>query len=734
MVRQFKAFFFFAFFPLLLLWPFFLQGKVIFWGIPIAQFYPWRSLAVALLGQGMLPLWNPHAGSGSPLLANHQTAPFYPLFVLYLLFPAEKALTFEVAFHLWLAGAFMYFCALGLGLRKEAAALAGLAYIGNGFLVSRLHFPTMVDATAWLPLVFLLTWRLCSRPRPEAAIALGVVIAVQFLAGHVQLWSYTLLLSALLVIWKSAIERKGIGLGGWFLASLALAILLAAVQFIPTAEFALNSGRKGGIPEELALTYSLWPWKILSFLMPDLFGNPARDGYWGYANYWEDCAYTGVLVFLLAALAFLRPQAKRVKAFFLCLIALSIALALGKNTPLFPFLYRHIPGLSFFRAPARFLLLFSFSMAVLAGFGAEAIGEKPLPPATLRRMGAGAAGLLVAALVLAFLPGIKPSFVRSAVTLAFASIGAVIALDLLPRRPYLSLLLLEAELLAYGWGFHPLIAPAIFHSPTQSSKAFGAQGELFRIYTFGPDDYHIKYDLFFRFDRFGPPTLDYWMKLRESLIPQTNMIARTIDHAGVFDPLTIGRYEEFLALVDRLPREQALKLLGLLNVRYIVEPASPEGAEFRFRENPYFLPRVRLAYRAVSVPEGEELEALSSPAFDPEVVLLSGAPASDFPRGANDSILDLHYGPGVVKIKCALENGGYLVLSENYYPGWRVEVDGKPAPLLRAYYTLMAVRLGAGEHQVAFKFSPASFKIGLALSLATLAFVTAFMAWRERWL
>jgi len=733
MVKQSKALFFFASFPLLLLWPFFLQGKVLFWGTPIAQFYPWRSLAVALLGKGILPLWNPHAGGGSPLLANHQTASFYPLFALYLLFPTEKALTFEVAFHLGLAGAFMYFCALGLGLKREAAALAGLAYMGNGYLVSRLHFPTMVDTAAWLPLVFLLTWRLCSKPRPETAIALGIVIAVQFLAGHVQLWTYTLLLSVLLVIWKSMAERKGVMPGAWFLASLALGILLAAVQFIPTAEFALNSGRKGGIPEDIAFTYSLWPWKILSFLMPDLFGNPARDGYWGYANYWEDCAYTGVLIFLLAVLAFLRSRANRAKFFFLGLIALSIALALGKNAPFFPFLYRHIPGVSFFRAPARFLILFSFSMAALAGFGADAIRGKPLSPATLRRMGAGAAGLLVAALILAFLPGIKPSFVRSAATFAFASIGAIIALGLLHRRPYLSLLLLEAELLAYGWGFHPLIDPAIFHSPTQASKAFGAQGELFRIYTFGPDDYHIKYDLFFRFDRFGPPALDYWMRLRESLIPQTNMIAGAIDHAGVFDPLTIGRYEEFLALVDRLPQEQALKLLGLLNVRYIVEPTSPERAEFRLRENPYFLPRVRLAYRAVSVPEGQELDALSSPAFDPEVVLLSGAPASDFPQGANDSILDLHYGPGIIKIKCALENGGYLVLSENYYPGWQVEVDGKPAPLLLTYYTLMAVQLGEGEHQVVFRFSPASFKIGLALSLIALAFAVTFVAWRGRW-
>lgn len=721
-------------FPLLLLWPFFLQGKVLFWGTPIVQFYPWRNLAVSLLSQNALPFWNPFAGSGSPLLANHQTAVLYPLFNLYFLLPVERALTLDVSLHLALAGIFMYFCALGFGLRDKAAILAGLAYMGNGYIVSRLHFPTMVNTLAWLPMAILLTRKLCQKPCSKTTVALGVIVAAQFLAGHAQLWTYTLFLALLLVLWESTVGKKGSRPAACFLASLVLGILLAAIQFIPTAEFAVNSGRKGGIPEEIALTYSLWPWKIISFLLPDFFGNPAKDGYWGYANYWEDCAYTGVLVFVLMALALSQSSQKRLKLFLLIIIALAFLLALGKNTPFYPFLYRHLPGLDLFRAPSRFLILYSFAASLLSGFGAQAVMAKPFPPATLKRVGAGIVGLFVAAIVAKFLPEIKPSFARSLLIFALASAGAGFALHLFPRKPFLSLLLLEAELLAYGWGFHPFTDPALFHLPTSTSEFLSPrlQSELFRLYTFGPDDYHLKYKVFFRFDRFGPSSPDYWMKLRETLIPQTNMIAGAIYHAGIFDPLTVGKYGEFLELVDRLPQEQALKLLGLLNVRYIVEPTSPESPEVRLWENPYFLPRVRLAYQAISVPKGEELKTLSAPDFDPRIVLLSDAAATaSLTPGEKDTVTDLHYGAGIVKIKCVLEKGGYLVLSETFYPGWRVWVNARPVPLLRAYHTLMAVKLEGGEHEVVFRFDPTSFKLGLGLTIGALMFVASFIAGKE---
>jgi hypothetical protein len=59
------------------------------------------------------------------------------------------------------------------------------------------------------------------------------------------------------------------------------------------------------------MTYSLWPWRFLSLLSPNIFGTPANGTYQGYANYWEDAIYVGVLPLLLAARSVGRWWAER---------------------------------------------------------------------------------------------------------------------------------------------------------------------------------------------------------------------------------------------------------------------------------------------------------------------------------------------------------------------------------------------------------------------------------------
>ncbi|MGQ9715674.1 MAG: YfhO family protein, partial [Anaerolineae bacterium] len=58
-----------------------------------------------------------------------------------------------------------------------------------------------------------------------------------------------------------------------------------------------------------------------------------------------------------------------------------------------------------------------------------------------------------------------------------------------------------------------------------------------------------------------------------------------------------------------------------------------------------------------------------------------------------------------------------LFLSEVFYPGWRAEVDGEPAPISRANGFFRAVLVPAGQHRVVLVFSPPSWRVGLGLSL-----------------
>jgi hypothetical protein len=74
----------------------------------------------------------------------------------------------------------------------------------------------------------------------------------------------------------------------------------------------------------------------------------------------------------------------------------------------------------------------------------------------------------------------------------------------------------------------------------------------------------------------------------------------------------------------------------------------------------------------------------------------------------------------VVGVRARTDRGGYLVLADAHYPGWRAYVDGEETRVLRADYLFRAVALPPGEHLAEFRYQPRSFETGRAISLAAL--------------
>jgi uncharacterized membrane protein YfhO len=71
----------------------------------------------------------------------------------------------------------------------------------------------------------------------------------------------------------------------------------------------------------------------------------------------------------------------------------------------------------------------------------------------------------------------------------------------------------------------------------------------------------------------------------------------------------------------------------------------------------------------------------------------------------------------------------YLRVLETWDPGWRVEVDGAPAPLIPAYDAFMAVPVAAGEHRVRLTFHTPGARAGLGISGVSLALLLV-LSWR----
>ena len=639
-------------FPLLLLWRPLFAGESFFWGTPLLQFVPWQRMAAEMWRAGHLPLWNPLVGCGAPLAANYQTAAFYPLNALYLFLPAEIALSWTTALHLALAGWGMYAWGRAVGLDRFPALIGALALEGSGFLVARVAlFPSMALTFPWLA-VWL--WRgevLVQRGRLRDALWLGLALGLGLLAGHAQTAFYGgVLLAAYLAFRCSRFTLHASRFTfhvsrscSLVIVSLFIGVGLAAIQLLPTAELLAQSQRAGGVDYDFAMTYSLWPWRLITFAAPDFFGNPGRGDYWGYATYWEDAGYVGVLPLLLAIGAVFgkkRRNGATDQVWFWAISAIiSLVLALGKNTPVFPFLFRHVPGFDLFQSPARWLAVTTVALAALAALGAQMwpVGHRG------RRLDAlavvvGVALTLGGLAAPRLVPGIKSTFgpatARLGGTLAVA--GALLLLRRPPFHPphwggergggwqAAVIAFVVLDLLLFGWPLVPTIDQSLYHGRTQAAETLSG-GRLY--WPTDPTHLDHEYDAeqrvkfdYLTFDDFGPRDVDYWWGMRETLLPNAGMLDG-VASANNFDPLLVGRYADLLEAAVETPA--LLRVMGVTHVangEWRMENGEPQTVEFH--RLPGALGRAWVVPSARRVPPDEMLAALTDPTFDPAAEVL----------------------------------------------------------------------------------------------------------------
>ena len=351
---------------------------------PVVQFQAW-DLAMF---DGPLPfphLWNPYAGCGSPLLANSQCAPFFPLKqLLYPLFGVRRGFGFLCLAKMALAGLFMWSYLRTLRLDRIASTLGALSFMACGFMIAWLQYPH-TNVALLLPLLFLGCEHLAGN-NYRAGVAL-VVLAVGLgaLGGHPETLAHIVFAAGLYLLLRTTCVSPAMTpstrpamlrpLLGFTVAVLAGAVL-GAVQLLPTLEYIANSD---ALASRTALTHATAPIRaaysapdihaaaneLLTYLLPNTFGNPAHHNHWWNAasNYNESAGYVGIGVLLLALFAwrYLRrsPPARALVALQL------ISLAFVLNLPLIVNTLGQIPPLNV-AANKRFLLVFCFCNASLA--------------------------------------------------------------------------------------------------------------------------------------------------------------------------------------------------------------------------------------------------------------------------------------------------------------------------------------------------------------------------------
>jgi hypothetical protein len=804
--------------PLLLYWPLTVGGRVLYWGVTLYQFYPWHRLVVEAIRSGHLPLWNDLLGNGAPLLANHQSATFYPLNLIYFLTPVEHAMGYSVVLHLILSGLFAYAWGRTIGLARFGATVTGLSFMLSGFFVSRTQFITVINGAAWLPLLFLLAERLVRRRTPLDAIWLGVALALQFLAGHAQLWFYSLWAVVIYVLVRILSVRQERTQPKYVFALLAGALLLSlglsAIQLLPTAELSFLSQRADGLDYDEAMTYSFWPWRLLTLFAPNLFGNPATGDYWGYATYWEDAGYLGVFPLLLALgaawgwgrgwlSARVLPRFSRISEqsgdkiepgreaektdggpenffvpFFVLLILLSLILAMGQNTPVYPLVFKYVPGFGAFRAPARFLLFYIFGVSTLAGIGADRLRLTYGLQYAARLTVAGAGAMLAVSLVtgnmgLPIRPTFAPAISRFALWVGLsavivllspirtrlgnksADLDSRVARSPLPPRAWYGLVVcfISVDLMLFAAPLTPTVDPALYRISTDADRYLLTRADDDRIFATYDYDYNTKFNSYLNFSEWGSPELARWLSFRDTLVPNLNTFSGTLG-VNNDEPLVVGRWRALMDTLRNADWPDRLRLFQFMNVGYVLAEDPPPGLSpvenipnlYRLSEP---LPRAWVVphARVITAPDDLMSEMLDA-TFDPTGEVLLEMPDNSLGRfsefavestddppdhSSSNTAQSPQHSPAVTSLReeinsrtidLVMSQPGYLVLAYTHYPGWRATVDGQSTELLRANYAFMALPLDAGEHHVVLNYRPVSVMVGAAVSgLSVLAII-----------
>ncbi|MEW6717422.1 MAG: YfhO family protein [Chloroflexota bacterium] len=738
--------------PFLLLAPVLFTGRALFWGTPALQFLPWRAWAWETLRGGHLPLWNPLLGMGAPLFANYQVALLYPPNWLYFLLATVGGISamawgqaLLVAFHLAWAGWGMLCLARALGLNELAQSVSGLAFGLSGYLVARAGFLSINATVAWVPWIMLFSMELVRQERGWAsAWKLSGAMALLLLAGHAQVAWYTLLL---MVVWlgywgfyaHSQYKKKDSKWWKKLILKLGLifvfALGISALQLLPTIEYLLLSQRSQAVDIHAAMTYSLWPWHLITLIAPGFFGNPEQGDYWGYANYWEGSLYIGWLPFILAMWALIKGG--RLTRFLAASALFSFVLALGDNTPIFPWLYRNIPTFDLFQAPARWTICGVWALSLLAGFAADN-WQRPVGRSLywtrLATVG-GFAVMLGAALTYLLLPEVKSTFIPATALVGLWGMGTGVLALTVPKPGQTGklwgwgvTLWVMVDLLVAGWGLNPVIEADFYRQPSPSAAQVRELVGEGRLYLPTKEEDSLKYDRFFRFDTFD--TVEDWTALRATLLPNLNLLDG-IPSANNYDPLLPERYARWmdqLSVVEVGSQEYMLGLMGVSVVERL-DSSYPAGVRFESLSGGK---RWRWAICAHPAQDADDawVQVVEEKKSVGDWVVLEGIEQAGIPGCASQGdtyIETIALQPDRLEFVLEAPSSGWLVISDVWYPGWQAQVDRRAVPILRADYLFRAVEVPVGEHTIILVYKPSWLFVGMVVS------VLALCVWAGLW-
>lgn len=709
--------------------------------------WPMKAWIAQELSRGHLPQWNPAAGVGIPAVATGVDAVLHPFNLLLV------ALPFSVGFKAWIIlsvlaagiGGAWWGERLGAG---PARIVGGVAFMLTGFVASSTDNLTYLTTLAAIPWWLAAGHAYASRGGPGR---LALVAAASFLcaaAGDPMGWGVALGVAA----GQAYLVGRKAGAGRRALAVAAVSVAAAAPVVLPIVLWAPHSVRAWPLSDAEYRSWNLAPARVMELLVPHIsrgtIGEVYNPVYEALApddptrTPWVLSVYCGASAAALALFGASRNRAARV---LLVVAAAASWAAMGHHAG-FGALARALPGFGSLRYWEKLAAWPALFLAGAAALGAAAIladaraarrfsaacavgallflvvaaGAWVAPDAIGRAIGPGARGPGVRALLssnvtmgalhtagalLATAAAVWIAQRRSSARAAVLVIATAVALDLAVANRSAVVLSHESIVAADS----PLAAAALREEPFP------------RVVT--P----------FELPRDRSPGLRgfdaLWWAGARTLVDSWN-VPRAI---GNFDAYTALVPDRLAAVREALQRRGLARRAGLWGFSFAVTPADP-GAVAQLQLPgpievaaldpgiPAWLVRIPRRPRAYFAEEVLPATAEQAIAFarleDPasgRSVVEGTVPPAYATRGDARVVAD--EGERVILLaELTGDSPGLLVLSDQYAPGWTVEVDGAPAPIVRANALVRGVWVQPGQRHVVFRYTTPGLLEGLGVA------------------
>lgn len=722
------------------------------------QYYPFRTLSIDMMKKFQLPLWNPYNGSGMPLLATINTGLLDPFNVLFFIFPYSLAWSAYIIIQFFMIGFFTYLYCKKISLSNEASIFAGFVFSLSGFAVVRIIMLAYGLAIASIPLMFYIIESYLRNPKKKIIFSLPFIIFTLIVSSQPQISLYILSFMSLYTVARIITLRltKSLGFKHCLLPFLltAIGIGLSGIQILPTLELLkqVNIDKNASI---FIIDKFLVPVQhLLTIVIPNYFGNESTYNFWGYGDYVQTVAYVGAVPTFFVYFAFISGNRNGIglKLFYLIITVTTILMAISWPGSKF-ITSLPVPILST-GAPSRIFLLTTFCIAILSAYGFDHWKNYKNN---------------LFSFILKTLPFI----------LLFAAIP--IATFILMRNDYpcrygiinycriVSFRNTMLESVVFGASIIPLIAYFIFKNSIPKKASIYVILILISVIGIYNGNKTVEFtpkDSFFPKNALSQALFEKTRQGRVFGIDQATLPTNFATQFRAYDPdyyhpLYIQRYRELVEYANNgiympnLPRgdvqisnninpspeleKRRQRLFEILSVSFIIMkkaqlPETVNKSDIIWENNIFdliknnALPRTYAVYDYVVEKDSQKiLERL----FDDKLNLNESVVLEQAPKliknniKLTSSIAISKYNENNLEINTDTNKDSLLVLTDNYYPGWKAFIDGKEAQIYRANYTFRAISLPEGKHDITFKYEPKSLSNGLILSCLSILILGA---------